>query len=80
MFDTIRWEKDAVVLIDQRVLPTKEEYVRCADAPEVAAAISGLTPRRRTLATISQRLSQLRRLRRGGPIASDIRVSLEVGR
>ena len=39
-----------------------------------------LIPWSRTLATISQRLSQDRRLRRGGRLASDIRVSLEVGR
>ncbi|HEY7818086.1 MAG TPA: S-methyl-5-thioribose-1-phosphate isomerase, partial [Vicinamibacteria bacterium] len=45
MFDTIRWEGDAVVLIDQRVLPTKEEYVRCGDAAAVAAAIRDMVVR-----------------------------------
>ncbi|HEY7817824.1 MAG TPA: S-methyl-5-thioribose-1-phosphate isomerase [Vicinamibacteria bacterium] len=45
MFDTIRWEDDAVVLIDQRVLPTKEEYVRCGDAAAVAAAIRDMVVR-----------------------------------
>ena len=45
MFDTIRWEDDAVVLIDQRVLPTREEYVRCRDAAAVAGAIRDMVVR-----------------------------------
>ena len=45
MFDTIRWEGDAVVLIDQRVLPTREEYVRCRDAAAVADAIRDMVVR-----------------------------------
>jgi methylthioribose-1-phosphate isomerase len=45
MFDTIRWEDDAVVLIDQRALPTREEYVRCRDAPAVAEAIRDMVVR-----------------------------------
>jgi methylthioribose-1-phosphate isomerase len=44
-FDTIRWEDDAVVLLDQRVLPTREEYVRCRDAAAVAAAIRDMVVR-----------------------------------
>ena len=45
MFDTIRWEDDAVVLIDQRVLPTREEYVHCRDAAAVAEAIRNMVVR-----------------------------------
>jgi methylthioribose-1-phosphate isomerase len=45
VFDTIRWEDDAVVLIDQRVLPTKEEYLRCRDAAAVADAIREMVVR-----------------------------------
>src|SRR3990172_11866497 len=45
VFDTIRWEDDAVVLIDQRVLPTREEYVRCRDAAAVAGAIRDMVVR-----------------------------------
>jgi methylthioribose-1-phosphate isomerase len=45
VFETIRWEDDAVVLIDQRVLPTKEEYVRCGNAEAVAAAIRDMVVR-----------------------------------
>ncbi len=45
MFDTIRWEDDAVVLIDQRALPTREEYVACRDAAAVADAIRDMVVR-----------------------------------
>ena len=44
-FDTIRWEDDAVVLIDQRALPAREEYVRCRDAAAVAEAIRDMVVR-----------------------------------
>jgi methylthioribose-1-phosphate isomerase len=45
MFDTIRWEGDAVVLIDQRVLPTEETYLHCRDARSVAEAIKDMVVR-----------------------------------
>jgi methylthioribose-1-phosphate isomerase len=45
VFDTVRWEDDGVVLIDQRVLPGREEYVRCGDAPAVAEAIRSMVVR-----------------------------------
>jgi methylthioribose-1-phosphate isomerase len=45
LFDTIRWEDDAVALIDQRILPTREEYVVCRTAEEVARAITDMVVR-----------------------------------
>jgi methylthioribose-1-phosphate isomerase len=45
VFDTIRWEDDGVVLIDQRVLPAREDYVRCRDAPAIAEAIRAMVVR-----------------------------------
>jgi methylthioribose-1-phosphate isomerase len=45
VLDTIRWEDDAVLLIDQRILPTKEEYVSCRDAESVARAIKDMVVR-----------------------------------
>jgi methylthioribose-1-phosphate isomerase len=45
VLDTIRWEGDAVVLIDQRALPTREDFVRCGDAAAVAEAIRGMVVR-----------------------------------
>jgi methylthioribose-1-phosphate isomerase len=45
VFETIRWDGDAVVLIDQRVLPVKEDTVACRDAGAVAAAIKDMVVR-----------------------------------
>ena len=39
MLPTIAWEKDRIVMIDQRKLPEQEVYVRCRDYVEVAEAI-----------------------------------------
>ncbi len=39
MLPTIDWVEDAVVMVDQRKLPTQEVYVRCKTANEVARAI-----------------------------------------
>src|SRR3970040_1284765 len=39
MLPTIAREADAVVMIDQRKLPSEEVYVRCRTAAEVARAI-----------------------------------------
>lgn len=45
MFETIRWDGDAVVLIDQRYLPAKEDYLRCDTADAVAQAIRDMVVR-----------------------------------
>jgi len=42
---TVYWEKDAVVFIDQRLLPDQEHYVTTRDYREVAAAIRELAVR-----------------------------------
>ncbi|UCE22839.1 MAG: S-methyl-5-thioribose-1-phosphate isomerase [Candidatus Aminicenantes bacterium] len=39
MLPTIKWEKDHIVMIDQRKLPEKEVYVECLDYIQVAEAI-----------------------------------------
>jgi len=39
MLPTIKWEKDRIVMIDQRKLPEKEVYVECQDTIQVAEAI-----------------------------------------
>jgi methylthioribose-1-phosphate isomerase len=44
-FSTIRWDGDAVVLIDQRRLPTEEVYVRLTTAEDVAQAIREMVVR-----------------------------------
>jgi methylthioribose-1-phosphate isomerase len=45
MLPTIAFENDAVVMIDQRKLPSAEVYVRCKSAPEVAKAIKTMVIR-----------------------------------
>jgi len=42
---TVVWEKDQVVVIDQRKLPQALEYVRCSDYREVADAIRDMLVR-----------------------------------
>ena len=39
MLPTIEWQKDRVVMIDQRKLPEEEVYVECTDYNEVAEAL-----------------------------------------
>ncbi len=45
MIRPISWEKEGVVLIDQKALPQTERYVTCRDYGEVIAAINDLTVR-----------------------------------
>jgi methylthioribose-1-phosphate isomerase len=45
MLPTIEWRQDAVVMVDQRKLPTQEVYVTCTTAPEVARAIKSMVIR-----------------------------------
>jgi methylthioribose-1-phosphate isomerase len=45
MLPTIEWQEDAVVMIDQRKLPSAEVYVRCKTAAEVAKAIKTMVIR-----------------------------------
>jgi methylthioribose-1-phosphate isomerase len=44
-FETLRWNGDALELLDQRVLPGRTEYLRCRTASEVAAAIHDMVVR-----------------------------------
>jgi methylthioribose-1-phosphate isomerase len=45
MLPTIEWQGDVVAMIDQRKLPSKEIYVRCRSANEVAKAIKTMVIR-----------------------------------
>jgi methylthioribose-1-phosphate isomerase len=44
-YETIRWEDDKVVMIDQRRLPDEETYLTCTDYREVVDAIRTLAVR-----------------------------------
>jgi methylthioribose-1-phosphate isomerase len=41
----IRWQGDELELLDQRVLPFKEDYLRCRDSQQVSEAIRSLVVR-----------------------------------
>jgi methylthioribose-1-phosphate isomerase len=43
--EALRWREGRLDLIDQRVLPTRFEYVRCTDAADVADAIRSMVVR-----------------------------------
>lgn len=45
MLPTIAWQDDAVVLVDQRKLPTREVYVTCRTPTDVARAIKTMVVR-----------------------------------
>ena len=45
MLPTIAWEDDAIVMIDQRKLPSAEVYVHCRSSNEVARAIKSMVIR-----------------------------------
>jgi methylthioribose-1-phosphate isomerase len=45
MLPTIDWHDDAIVMIDQRKLPSKEVWVRCRSAADVAKAIKTMVIR-----------------------------------
>jgi len=42
---TVNWSRDGVVLLDQRLLPTRERYLRCRSAENVARAIERMVVR-----------------------------------
>ena len=42
---TLAWSRDGVVLLDQRLLPGREVYLRCRDAESVARAIETMVVR-----------------------------------
>ncbi len=45
MIKTISWDRDTVVLIDQRALPHEEQYITCRTHQEVIAAINDMAIR-----------------------------------
>jgi methylthioribose-1-phosphate isomerase len=45
MLPTVKWEKDRLMLIDQRRLPGKEVYIECSDYTHIAQAIEDMAVR-----------------------------------
>lgn len=44
-FYTLKWEKDHISFIDQRLLPLEEVYIKCSDYKQVAEAITSMVVR-----------------------------------
>ena len=44
-FETLEWKNNELILIDQRLLPTAEEYVVCRTVDDVADAIKNMVVR-----------------------------------
>ena len=45
MLPTIKWDKDKVIILDQRKLPGEEVYLECRDFMQVAEAIKEMAIR-----------------------------------
>jgi methylthioribose-1-phosphate isomerase len=45
LLKTIHWSDGKIVILDQRLLPLKERYLRCKTAEEVAIAIENMAIR-----------------------------------
>jgi methylthioribose-1-phosphate isomerase len=45
MLPTIKWDKDKIIMLDQRKLPGEEVYLECRDHEEVADAIEKMAIR-----------------------------------
>ena len=45
MLPTITWDKNRVIMIDQRLLPAEEAYLKCVDYIQVAEAIEQMAIR-----------------------------------
>ena len=43
--ETVRWNGDSVTILDQRLLPSREEYHTYSDFTEVAEAITSMETR-----------------------------------
>ena len=69
---TLRWSEHGVLMLDQRLLPEREDYLLCTSVEDVAQAIETLAVRKMTKRACSLRVTWRRRepihrlVRRGG--------------
>jgi methylthioribose-1-phosphate isomerase len=78
LIPTVALEDDAVVMIDQRLLPGREEYVRCRDHREVAAAIKGMVIRGAPAIGVAAAMGLALGVRRSGAEGEELRAEFEV--
>jgi methylthioribose-1-phosphate isomerase len=69
--ETVGWDGEAVVLIDQRRLPAEEVYLRCRDHREVAAAIKDMVVRGAPAIGVTAALGVALGVKRSGIAAFD---------
>src|SRR5688572_23289457 len=77
MFRTVAWEDEAVVMIDQRLLPQEERYLRCRDHHEVATAIRDMAIRGAPAIGVAAALGIALGLRRSTASGDDLRRELD---
>ncbi len=72
MVETIRWTPEGVVMVDQRSLPLREEYVTCKTAAEVGRAIREMVIRGAPAIGVAAAMGvalEFQRFRGGDPLA-----------
>ena len=77
MVSTVRWEDEAVVLIDQRRLPGEEVYLRCRRPEEVAAAIRDMAIRGAPAIGVAAALGVALGARRSDAEGAELRQELD---
>ena len=78
MIPTVALEDDAVVMIDQRLLPEREVYVRCLDHREVAKAIKDMVIRGAPAIGVAAAMGIALGVRRSAAEGGALREELEV--
>ena len=77
MVPTVRWDGDAVVMIDQRRLPGEEVYLRCRDHHDVAAAIKDMAIRGAPAIGVAAAMGIALGVARSPAEGPDLRVEME---
>src|SRR5688572_23964940 len=77
MFRTVAWEDEAVVMIDQRLLPQEERYLRCRDHHEVATAIRDMAIRGAPAIGVAAALGIALGVRRSTASGDELRRALD---
>ena len=77
MVSTVHWEDEAVVMIDQRLLPHEEVYLRCKNHREVAEAIRSMAIRGAPAIGVAAAFGVAIGVRRSGAKGEELRRELE---
>src|SRR5262245_47690653 len=77
VIQTVAWQDEQVVMIDQRRLPGEEVYLRCRDPHEVAEAIKSMAIRGAPAIGVAAALGIALCVRRSGAEGSSLREQLD---